>query len=348
MSQFRVGIIGCGRPLRTEGATGFGMSNWHAKAYEQSPDCEIVALADISTENALAFQQEHGGEHIYTDYHEMLKMERPDIVSVCTWPGLHAEMVIAAAETGAKGIYCEKPMAPTFGEAKKMLEACERNGTVLCINHQRRFLPQFLEARKLLRSGTIGKLIRMEMATINLFDWGTHWFDMMFFYNDETPAQWVLGQIEPTGGKSVFGVMQEGQGLSLVRFENDVTGLVITGQEHGWEAQNRLIGEEGVIEVRPRDGSLLRYWNEKCAGWQVAELTPHQGRDLEMTVPGIMDMIECIKTSREPVLSGRKALQATELIFATYESSRKHGRVDLPLQIEDSPLQTILTTTGVL
>jgi hypothetical protein len=49
-----------------------------------------------------------------------------------------------------------------------------------------------------------------------------------------------------------------------------------------------------------------------------------------------------LKTGREPELAGRRALQATELIFATYESSRKRGRVDLPLQIEDSPLLSML------
>ena len=70
--MYQVGIIGCGRPLRTEGATGFGMSNAHAQGYNTSPDCKIVALADISEENAKAFQERNGGDRIYTDYHEML------------------------------------------------------------------------------------------------------------------------------------------------------------------------------------------------------------------------------------------------------------------------------------
>lgn len=44
---YQVGIIGCGRPWKSEGATGFGMSNAHAEGYKTSPDAEIVALADI-------------------------------------------------------------------------------------------------------------------------------------------------------------------------------------------------------------------------------------------------------------------------------------------------------------
>jgi hypothetical protein len=53
-------------------------------------------------------------------------------------------------------------------------------------------------------------------------------------------------------------------------------------------------------------------------------------------------VVDALKTSREPELAGRKALQATELIFATYESSRRRARVDLPLEIEDSSLLSML------
>src|SRR5690606_18658129 len=114
-----------------------------------SPHTKIVALADISYNNALAFQEEHGGDRIYTDYHQMLAEEQPDIVSICTWPHLHAEMVIAAAEAGVKAIHCEKPMAPTYGEAVRMVEVCEQRGVQLTFNHQRRFGPPFRKAKEL-------------------------------------------------------------------------------------------------------------------------------------------------------------------------------------------------------
>jgi pimeloyl-ACP methyl ester carboxylesterase len=56
----------------------------------------------------------------------------------------------------------------------------------------------------------------------------------------------------------------------------------------------------------------------------------------------VLDLIDALKTGREPELSGHRALQATELIFATYESSRRRARVELPLDIEDSPLLSML------
>ena len=58
------------------------------------------------------------------------------------------------------------------------------------------------------------------------------------------------------------------------------------------------------------------------------------------------DAIDCLGNGREPVLSSRKALQATELIFATYESARRRARVTLPLQIDDSPLIAMVGAMG--
>ena len=61
----------------------------------------------------------------------------------------------------------------------------------------------------------------------------------------------------------------------------------------------------------------------------------------------VLDLIDAVKTGREPELSGRKALQATELIFATYESSRIRRKIVLPLEIEDSPLLSMIENDQV-
>jgi UDP-N-acetylglucosamine 3-dehydrogenase len=333
METLRVGIIGCGRPLRTAGATGFGMSHWHARGYEETPDCAIVALADLSEENARAFQAEHGGDRIYTDYRAMLAEARPDIVSICTWPHLHAEMVIAAAEAGVRAIHCEKPMAPSWGEARRMVEACEARGVQLTFNHQRRFGVQFQRARELLRAGAIGELQRFEMRCPDLFDWGTHWFDMCHFYNDETSAAWVLAQADFRDGRTPFGIVLEGQGLSHVGFTNGVHALLLTGRDHGQAAWQRIVGTEGVIEVEVEGGPLLRVWGRGQTGWEAIDL-PDEGSALALVPRGIHDLIDALRTGREPELAARRALRATELSFASYESARQGERIDLPLEGE--------------
>jgi UDP-N-acetylglucosamine 3-dehydrogenase len=358
--QFRVGIIGCGRRPRTEGSTGSGLGHVHAGGYERSPDCRIAAAADIRKDNLDPFCEEHHIPHGYLDYREMLAKEELDIVSVCVWPGLHAQMVIDAAKAGVSAIHCEKPMAPTWGEAKTMAAVCQEHNAQLTIGHHRRFVKPFRKAKKLYDDGRIGQLIRLEAFTHNLFDWGTHWFDMMFFYNNEEPVEWVMGQIEGGGGRSIFGVPVEGQGLSYFKWRNGVYGLMATGRDVVDSSEvstgstgcaNRLVGAKGVIEVQVRDGPDVRLRGEETAGrWEDSEFE-ETGTGYEQWCnhvgDSILDVVDALKTEREPELSARKALQATELIFATYESSRRRGRVDLPLEIDDSPFLSMLNSGDV-
>jgi predicted dehydrogenase len=346
MAKFRVGIIGTGKPWRSDGATGFGMSHRHVTGYKESPDCELIALCDLVEENAKAFQEQHGGERIYTDYPTMLSEANLDIVSVCTWPHLHAPMVIACAEAGVKAIHCEKPMATTFGDSKRMVEACAKSGTQLTFNHQRRFNKPFRKAKELLDAGEIGDLMQMEAICGNLYDWGTHWFDMLGMFNNETPGAWVIGQIDLRGSHPVFGAMVEGQGVSYFKYQNGVYGLLQTGHESPSVANIRLIGTDGVIELGVPNGPSLRIMGKGRSGWEAIETgdTLHGDR---ANTDGVLDLVDALKNGREPECSGRRALNATELIFGTYESSRRRGRVDLPLDIEDSPLLDLLEKAKV-
>jgi predicted dehydrogenase len=337
MEQFRVGIIGCGRPWKSQGASGFGMGNFHAHGYTASADATIIALADINLENARAFQAVHGGERIYTDYQEMLAREQLDIVSICTWPQHHAPMVIAAAEAGVKAIHCEKPMAPSYAEALRMVDVCQAHSTQLTFNHQRRFATPFHVARDLLRSGAVGQLQRLEGICRDLFDWGTHWFDMFGFYNEEAAVSWVIGQVDWRGGATVFGVPLEGQGISLFSYENGVQGLLLTGYGTERKLSTRLVGSDGVIEVTLGTTSI-RLRGKGDAGWRDVQVVREANENLsELVGRGVLDVIDALKTGREPELSARRALRATELIFATYESSRRGGRVELPLEALESP-----------
>ena len=188
----------------------------------------------------------------------MLDAERLDFVSVCTWTGQHREMIEAAAGTGVKAIHSEKPMAPTWGDAKALYQACVDRDVVISFCHQRRFGAQFIKAKQLLDEGAIGKLERVEGSCSNLFDWGTHWFDMFFFYNNDEPAEWVIGQIAVEEDSHVFGVALETSGLSWIRWHNGVEGLLATGNAMIQGPRNRLRGSDGVIEIGGRDRSPLR------------------------------------------------------------------------------------------
>lgn len=326
MAKLQAAIIGCG-----------GRGNEHAKGYAASDDVEIVAVVDPLTSAAESLAEKYRVPHIYSSYAEMYRHHKPDIVSICTWTGLHCDMIVDSAQAGVRAIHAEKPMAPTWGEAKAEHAACEAAGVQLTFCHQRRFGRQYVKARELAQSGAVGKLLRLEGCCDNLFDWGTHWFDMFFFYNNDVPAEWVMGQIEIEGHKAVFGVPVEGSGLSYIRYENGVHGLLMTGGAIGGGCENRIVGSEGMIEVNVWKGPELRVLRSESSGWETPDLShvvPPKGD----TVLSILDAIDCLLTGRVPTLGSHHAIAATELIFATYESSRIGGRVALPLQSIDSAL----------
>ncbi len=329
-TRIKAAIIGCG-----------GRGTEHARGYSISEQTDIVAVCDPLQSALDQITSKFNIGATYPDHKSMLAEHKPDIVSICTWTGLHPEHVLDTIAAGVKTIHSEKPIAPTWGDAKRMHAAAKEAGVQLTFCHQRRFGKHYSKAKELAQSGAIGKVSRLEGYCSNMFDWGTHWFDMFNYYNNETPAEWVMAQIDRDNAETVFGVYVESYGVSYIMYANGVTGLLVTGENTGGTCDNRIIGSEGVIEVNVKGGPSLRYMSSAHAGWIVPDLSGAvpDGGD---TTLSILDAIDCMQTGRTPTLGTDNAIRATELIFATYESSRIRGRVKLPITIEDSPLLSML------
>ena len=107
-------------------------------------------------------------------------------------------------------------------------------------------------------------------------------------------------------------------------------GLLLTRYEKGGESYNRLIGEDGTIEANGANKPPLRTWGKGQSQWEPVETNQEEAVKL-----GILDLVDALKTGREPELSSRKALRTTGLIFATYASSLRRGRINLPLELDD-------------
>lgn len=330
----RVAIIGCGGQPVSGSATGLEIAHLHWRGYRDTCICKLVAAADADQESAREFAAEYGDEvAVYSDHHEMLAEVRPDLVSVCTWPHLHAPLVLDAIKAGARAVHCEKPMAPTWNEAVSLHRTAATAGTQLTVAHQRRFLEPFRLVRQLLREGRIGDLVRMEASCSNLMDCGTHWFDMFFFYNNELPARWVMGQVDHSKPASVFGLTMENQSMSQVYWANGVRGLLFTGDDADIGCENRLVGTHGAIEVHATQPHI-RFRGRSDRSWR--NVTTWEGIDAAVGYGrAASDLVSCLEVREEPELSSTRALRATELIFATYESSRRRGRIDLPLDTSD-------------
>jgi predicted dehydrogenase len=304
----------------------------HMAGYEASGRCVLAAVVDINRENAEAFVAAHkSGAPVFSDFRKMMKTVRPDVVSVCLWPHLHATTVCALARFHPRVILCEKPMDIHWDASLRMDRACRKAGVLLAINHQRRFNLPLLKAKQMVDSGAIGRLVAMEGAWNTLADSGTHVLDLMFFFNNDTPADWVLGQIDMRGAAKIFGAVNEGHGISEFRFKNGVRAIYHFGHQHAeLGCLLRLAGEQGVIEIL-FDAPWLRFRSYGQAAWETVD-TGENIHDDRAIYRGIADVLACLDTGAVPQLASARALRATEIIFATYESSRRRGRVDLPLR----------------
>ena len=93
-------------------------------------------------------------------------------------------------------------------------------------------------------------------------------------------------------------------------------------------------------------GHSVRMLRDDGDGWEEPDLSGLVA-ERDATTLSVLDLIHGVKTGREPELSGRKALQATELIFATYQSSRQRAKINLPLTADDSALLTMVANGDI-
>lgn len=122
------------------------------------PGVEIVAVADIRDDNRREALKLAGPEcKGYTDYRKLLERKDIDGVGIASPLYLHAQMAIDAMEAG-KNVYCEKLMAYTVEDAKRMVRTAERTGRLLQVGHQRRYSVDYHHAADLLTKGYFGPI----------------------------------------------------------------------------------------------------------------------------------------------------------------------------------------------
>ena len=115
-----------------------------------------------------AFAQRWGWEETANDWRDVVTRDDVDIVDVSVPTDLHAEIAVAAAEAG-KHVFCEKPIALSSAEARRMLDAAERAGVVHYLNHNYRRNPAVMLAKQLMDEGFVGRVFHWRGAYLQ--DW---------------------------------------------------------------------------------------------------------------------------------------------------------------------------------
>jgi 2-alkyl-3-oxoalkanoate reductase len=148
----RVGIIGGGH-----------IAAIHGGIIAQQPGVEIVGIADKNLAQANVLASKLNVSRVYQSVEELLDAQKPDLVHVLTPPQFHADLSILAMERGCH-VLVEKPMALKVSDARRMIEAAQRNNVYLCANHNMIFEGVVQRARELIGRGAIGELVSVECS----------------------------------------------------------------------------------------------------------------------------------------------------------------------------------------
>ena len=246
----------------------YGAGNWGTRLIEsvqgKSDKIKFVTAVtrDPTGKQALA---DSFGLALTTNYADVLADPMIDAVVLCTPHSQHAAEIIAAAKTG-KHVFCEKPFTLTRADAEAAIAACKTAGITLQVGFNRRYAPAYLDMKRRIDAGEIGKVRHIEGQ-----------FSGPQSYQTE-PGNWRSNQIESPGGSMtargvhavdsmvhIAGLVDRVCAFStrlqldidvddttacLLRFANGITGYL--GTLHATAAFYRIhvFGSHGALEMR--------------------------------------------------------------------------------------------------
>ena len=367
--KFRVGVIGhTGR-----GNFGHGLD----VMWLQVPETELAAVADADPAGLAAAQKKLGGIPGFADYRKMLAETKPDIVAVGPrFVDEHRDMILAAIDAGAKGIYVEKPFCRTPAEADEIVAACEKRNVKLAIAHRNRYHPAFATVAALVKDGAIGRLLELRGrgkeddrgGSLDLWVLGSHVMDMIHFFGGKplacTATVLQAGRpieradlkdgaegIGPLAGNEVHARFEMEQGMPA--FFDSIQKAGIPRAGFGLQ----LIGTAGIIDLRCdtepvahiRPGSPFqptaeaRPWTPiSSAGIGKPEPIKNLGKLISSHAAAGRDLIAAIRGNRAPLCAANDGRIIVEMISAVFESHRLGGqRVTFPLKTRQSPFSLL-------
>lgn len=335
------------------GVVGVNMGKGHALGFRSHPDAELMALCDLDVDRLNALADELDVPHRYTDAYEMFREADLDAVGIAVPNKFHSPMTIAALKTGLH-VLCEKPMAMTVAEAKRMNAAATKAKKNLMIDFSHRFTENAAALKKQVEAGALGNIyfgrstwhrrrglpgfggwfgIQELSGGGPLVDLGVHMLDLAMWFMDYPDPVAVSGSIyseiaPKLARKERKHYDVEDLACGLVKFANGATLIV----ESSWAVN--MEPPESIATVLCGDKGGLSY-RHSSEGWRGEVYSDEKGdlytkkldRRTGHTPSAYHDFIDSIIEKRPPLATGDHGLVAMKIIEGIYRSARSGKEV---------------------
>ena len=341
-------LIGCGR-----------IATNHIKAALNN-QLEIAAVCDIQPEHMKKLLERHGlwaDDSIkhYTDYKAMIAEVQPELVSIATESGIHAEIAIFCIKHGVH-VIIEKPMAMSMADANEIIRLSEERNVKVSACHQNRFNIAVQEMRQALEAGRFGKLSHGSIhvrwnRNQNYYTqapWRGTWAQdggalMNQCIHGIDLLRWTFGgEVEEvycqTRQQFHDYLEAEDVGMAVVKFKNGAIAT-IEGTTNVYpknlEETLYIFGEKGTVKIGGTSTNNIDVWD--FADETEADMKNKGLEEETNNVYGnghtslFADMINSIQNGKKPYVDAYAGRDALELVLAIYKSQKEGIPVTLPL-----------------
>lgn len=366
----RVAVIGhTGR-----GNYGHGLD----KVWLEIADAEIVGVADADPKGLAKTSKSLGSVKGFPDYRQMLAETRPEFVSVAPrHADQHRDMILAAIEAGAKGVYVEKPFCRTPAEADEIIHAAARSGTRIAIAHRNRYHPVMAQLKRMIADGQFGRVLEYRGrgksdhrgGAEDLWVLGTHVMDLstLFAGAPKSCSATILKDGRRVTGKDVIPKGHEGLGPlagdelhARYQMANGVVAYFDSIAKDGTKGAGfglQIVCDKGVLVLHPDRSPVAhlvpgnpfeptrepRPWIPiTTAGIDKPEPLPDKTAAVRNHVAAVRDLIAAVDEKRPPLCDALAGRTSVEMVCGVFESHLRNGEdVTFPLQLRDNALSRL-------
>lgn len=332
------------------------VAHFHARAVEAHPHAELVAVTNQTRSKADDFAAQWGGPAVFDTLDELLDAEHPDVVLICTPPGVHREQTLASFAAGAH-VVVEKPPAPSLDELDDMRAAAAAADRELAVVFQQRTGTAAAHAKRLLASGALGHPLIAVCQTLWYRDtdyfavpwrgkWetegggttlghGIHQLDLLaFLLGDWTSVQGRLWRLDRE-------TQTEDASTATVTFAGGVVAQVVTSAVSPRQTSAiRIDTQKATITVEHLYGHGHENWSitpapgfeDEAAAWALPDAEERSDH-----APLLRDVFDALLSGSPLPPTADAPARSFEIVAAIYASAAADGALITPASLAEHP-----------